>query len=465
MNLRARILGLITLSALSLFSCEEDISTIGLPPENNLGIFFADIPLSDKTTQIWVEGINTRSTSIAMAGAYQDPNFGLIEAKNYSEISGASVTYSSSASFDSVVLQMRISSVYGNSIEDITHDLEVYQLADSISLIEKGDLRSFTSSTTETLGDKIGDMSFQIYTDSVNLAFEDTGIDLADSIPSDSAFYAKNFDDNDLYIYLNKSRLDDDFGSTIFEELKTNQYDSIAEIAGLFKGIHLKANGTNGAVLSYILDSNSGLVFYYHEDGELKKVTYPLSSTRSYNNISPNPESNWNGSEIDDLSEFYSPYTTSNDKAYFQAGTNLLLKVDMSGIEEAMRDTVPDAIIQSAEIIMTGTESPSGLDPLPSLGYWLTSSDSLANENYQVANIPDISNSTIATSYDGDIDGYKVEVPLFIETLTSAEEFEFDQLVIAPINSTSTLPRSSIRRTVLNKENIKLRFFYTTPNK
>ena len=79
MNLRARLTGLIFLSALTFFSCEEDITTVGLPPENNLGIFFADIPLGDKTDQIWVDNVSTRGQGVIMAGSYQDPNFGVIE--------------------------------------------------------------------------------------------------------------------------------------------------------------------------------------------------------------------------------------------------------------------------------------------------------------------------------------------------------------------------------------------------
>ncbi|WP_185152685.1 DUF4270 family protein [Fulvivirga aurantia] len=430
-----------------------------------MGIFFAEIPLEDKVSQVWVDGVNTRGTGSIMVGAYQDPAFGLIEAKNYSEINGSSVTFESDATFDSVVLKLRLSSVYGNNIEDTEHRLSVFQLADSIPITENGNIRSFTSSSSESVADQIGTFAFQVYPDSLGLEFSDFNIDLNDSIndSADSAFYEKNFDSEDNYIYSHQTKLDQGYGADLFAQLKTNQYDSAGEIAALFKGIHIQASEVNGAILNYSIGSESGLYFYYTEDTTQKTVRYPISSSISYNNITPNPESGWSGSNFDDLNQLYEPYVTTNNEAYLQSGTNLLMKIDMADLKEAMRDTVPTAIVQSAELVM---ETISGdLEELSSLGFYLTSKDSLANEKYRVANVPDLSNTTVTTTFDDDISGYKVEVPLFIEALTSQDEFEFDQLMISPISSTLGLPQNSVRRSVIDKGSVKLRFFYTIPEK
>jgi len=467
MNLRARFSGLMILSALSFFSCEEDITTVGLPPENNLGIFFADIPLGDKVTQVWVEDVNTRGNGVITVGSYQDPNFGLIETSNYSEIGFSNITFDSDATFDSVVLQLRVSSLYGNNIKDVEHTFEVYQLADSISLSENGQSRVFTNSSSEPLGAKIGEYSFMLYPDSVGLAFSDTNIDLndQDNDSADSVFYEENFDSDDFYIYQHKTRLDDTFGQQIFDELITNQYDSGAELAALFKGVHLRSLNTNGSIVSYSQGAYTGITFYYQEDGEQEIATYPISTNISYNSISPNDNSGWTGSDFDDLTQFYDPYETQNNNVYLKSGSNLLAKVDLSGIRAAILDSIPDIIVQNAEIAIENIGENGSLDKPEALRYWLTSTDSLANENYATASPPSQTGSALAVGYNNDNDHYNVSAPIFVELLTSEDEFEFDQLILAPVSSsTLSINGSSVRRLVFNKNDFRLRIHYTLPN-
>jgi len=467
MNLRARFLGLITLSALTLFSCEEDISTIGLPPENNLGIFFADIPLGDYTSQLWIDNINTRGSGIMLAGSYQDPNFGIIEAKSYTEVLPSNTIYQN-AQFDSAKIQLRVTSYYGNSVDGVNNTFDIYQLSDTIRTFVGGEPRKFTSASSEPLGNKIGELNFTIEKDSLDLEFADTNIDLNDSIDDDldSAFYRNNFDSSDKYIYRNSSLLDDAFASPIFDQLKTNQYDSISEVASLFKGISIQPQNINGSIISYVLDGYSLITFYYHEDGEAKKSQYRLSSNIGYNNISPNAENGWNASEIDDLTDFYTSYTTNNGKAYLMSGTNVLLRVDLSKIRTAMLDTLPDAIVQSAEIHMSSPEAFGSLTPPENIRFWLTSTDSLANNNFSVASPPNIqNNNNVLAKYDENKGIYKVELPLFTQSLFSEGDYLYDQLIMSVVTSNGIIPQGTIRRLVLNKENIRFRYYYTVPSK
>jgi len=468
MNLRARFSGLIFLSALLFFSCEEDITTVGLPPENNLGIFFADIPLGDKVTQVWVDDVNTRANNIILVGSYQDPNFGLIEAKNYSEISFSNITFDSDATLDSAVLRLRISSLNGNNIEDVEHTFEVFQLADSISLNDNGESRVITNSSSEPIAAKIGEYSFMLYPDSVGLSFANTNIDLndGDNDSLDSTFYEENFDPEDFYIYQHKAKLNDTFSQTIFDELITNQYETAVELAALFKGIHLRSSGVNGSIVSYIQGAYSGITFYYKEDGESKIASYPVSTNLSYNNIAPNNTVGWSGSDFDALSNFYEPYETGNDNVYLQTGTNLIAKVDLSGIRSSFLDTIPDVIIQNAEIVIENVDDNDGLAKPQVLRYWLTSTDSLENGNYTAAGPPTLNNSPLAAVYDDENSNYEAGSTILIEFLASSDDFEFDQLVVAPVgSSTLSINGSFIRRLVFNKNDFRLRIHYTLPNR
>lgn len=470
MNLRARIIGLISLSALSLFSCEEDISTIGLPPENNLGIFFAEIPLEDKINQVWVDDISTRGSGILMAGAFQDPHFGTIEASNYTEVGLAQTTYDKAATLDSVVLELRISSVYGPQIENTTHNINVFQLADTINLFKDGEIQRFTSSSTEPLGNQIGSFDFEIHTDSLGLLFSDTGIKLNDSIndSEDSIYFENNFDASGLYIYRHKIKLDQNYASEIFTALKNIQTDSSSagEIAKIFKGIHINSLSPSGAILSYINDTYSGVSIYYTVDGEQEKIKYPLSTSASYNNISPNNKVGWSGSDFDALTKLYTKYKTDNNLAYIQSGTNLLLNIDLSEVRASFLDTIPDAVVQSAELIIDNYQT--DLTAPGNLRYWLTSNDSLANKNYAVVNLPNLTSGGITfgspsvSVNNTDKTEYRLSLPLTFEALIS--DFEFDQMIIAPVNSQSlVLPQNSVRRLVFNKNDLKLRMYYTIP--
>ncbi len=470
MNLRARLFGLISLSALTLFSCEEDISTIGLPPENNLGIFFAEIPLEDKINQVWVDDISTRGSGIILAGAFEDPHFGTIKAGNYTEVGLAQNSYDNAATFDSAVLELRVSSVYGPQIENTLHNLEVYQLSDTINLFKDGEIQRFTSSSTEPLGNQIGNFEFEIFSDSINLQFADTGIKLNDTIndSEDSVFFENNFDASGFYIYRHRATLNQSYGQEIFSALKSVQTDSSStgEIANIFRGLHIRATSSTGAIVSYINDIYSGLSIYYSVDGEQKKVKYPLSTTASYNNISPNNKINWSGSDFDGLTELYTQYQTNNDMAYLQAGTNLLLNIDLSEVRGSLLDTIPNAVVQNAELIISDYQT--DLDQPGSLRYWLTSADSIANKNYAVVNFPNLTtggitfgNPSIAIN-NTDKKEYRLALPLTFEVLIS--DFEFDQIIIAPVNSQSlVLPQNSVRRLVFNKNDLKLRMYYTIP--
>ncbi|MEP2773327.1 MAG: DUF4270 family protein [Fulvivirga sp.] len=435
-----------------------------------MGIFFAEIPLEDKINQVWVDDISTRGSGIIMAGAFQDTHFGTIEASNYTEVGLAQISYNESATFDSAVLELRVSSVYGPQIENTLHNLEVYQLADTINLFKDGEIQRFTSSSTEPLRNQIGTFEFEIFTDSIGLQFSDTGIKLNDTIndSEDSVYFENNFDANGFYIYRHKATLEQNYGASIFNALKNVQTDSSAtgEIANIFKGIHLKASGSNGAILSYINDIYSGLSIYYTEDGEQKKIKYPLSTTASYNNISPNNKVGWSGSDFDELTNLYSPFQTNNDLAYLQAGTNLLLNIDLSAIRGSFLDTIPNAVVQNAELVISDYNT--DLDQPASLRFWLTSADSLANENYAVVNFPNLTsggitfgNPSVAINNTGK-DEYRLALPLTFEVLIS--DFEFDQVIIAPVNSQSlVLPQNSVRRLVFNKNDLKLRMYYTIP--
>ena len=177
MNLRARILGLALLSVPLLFSCGEEESTIGLPPENDLGIFFVDIPLGPYASQVWIDDISTRARDAMLVGNYNDLRFGYLEANHFTEILlpelNPGKNFRQDAALDSIVLEMRINGLTGNQLVTTEQTVEVYQLADTIAAFEA----NYFNNSTQDVALKLGEKNFRVYPDSIGLRFEDWEIE------------------------------------------------------------------------------------------------------------------------------------------------------------------------------------------------------------------------------------------------------------------------------------------------
>lgn len=473
MNLRASKLRLIFLSALILFSCGEDeINTIGLPPENNLGIFFVEIPLGDVVNQVWVNDISTRRSGMIFAGRYDDPSLGEITAQNFSEFVIPSINpgklLGPDAMVDSMVMELRIDEVYGANLTTAPQTIEVYQLQDTI-VVQNQD---FYNNANQEVGMKLGEGSFIIFPDSIDHNFEDTNL-------PDSAVERALYDAQGRYIYKSNIKLDDAFAQTFFTELKdttsTSSFSSNQNFAAFFKGLRISGTPSNSAVIGYNSTSAfTALTLFFTETVEgapvQKTIRFTINSVISYNNITPNADVPWSGGDIDGLSNFYQPYDPGTESAYLQAGTHLFLKFDMSSFE-AFADTLDNPIIQSAVLLLENPrEYPSEATrfPLPPrLNASVTSLDSLETGNIRI--IQEVASDLPSTfDYNSDDDRYSFELPVYLQSLIDRDN-PFNQIILTPVSSdplTNSLRTdiSSLDRMVIDKANIKLRLYYTIPN-
>ncbi len=473
MNLRARKLGLILVSALAFFSCESDeLSTIGLPPENNLGIFFVEIPLENVVTQVWVNDITSRNTGTAMAGSYTDPVLGEISAQNFSELLLPSANpgrlLEEDAVLDSLVLEMRIGNAFGVDLTSTTQTIQLYQLQDTIRSFEQ----SYYNESNQAVGMQLAEESFLIYTDSLDLLFSDTNL-------PDTAAERKRYDNQGRYIYKTNFHLDDAFAQNFFTEMKdtteNSTFSSNQNFANFIKGFRLNGVPGNSAVIAYNPTSSfSALVLYYTQTEEgvpvHKTIRFTYNTAISYNNITPNADVNWSGGDLDGLTSFYQPYESGTSAGYLQAGTHLFLKLDMSFFN-AFADTVENPIIQNAELVMESPREYPGDGvrlPLPiQLNATVTSLDSLETGNIS-SNQDVASDLPKIAEYDEEEQRYKIEIPVYLQTLVNNSNV-YDQLIFSPLTTdpfTGSLKsdNASFNRLVIEKENIKIRLYYTLPN-
>ncbi len=473
MNLWARKLGLVLVSALLFFSCgNDDLTTIGLPPENNLGIFFVEIPVEDVVSQVWVNDISSMNSSTVFAGQYTDPDLGLITAQNFAELQLPSENpgkvLEEDAVIDSLVLEMRISNAYGVDFSTTMQTIELYQMTDTIRTFEM----SYYNDSKQDVGMKLGEESFMLFKDSLNLQFTDT--DLPDSSAQRALYDAQG-----RYIYKTNIRLDDAFANQFFTDMKDTTENSIfsssINFSDYLKGFRLSGVPGNSAVISYNPNSTySALVLYYTQtvDGETvhSSIRFTYNPAIYYNNVTPNAEIDWMGGALDGLDSFYTPFESSNSRAYVQAGTNLFMKLDMS-IFNNFADTLQNPIIQNAELVLESPFMESAEDsnlPLPELlSVTVTSLDSLESGYFQ-------SNQEVASDlpsnmeYDEDQGLYKVEFPVYLQTLVNNNNV-YDQIIFSPITTSSFTgslkqDNTAFDRLVVEKSNIKIRLYYTIPN-
>ncbi len=475
MNLRARLLGLMLLSVPLFFSCGEEENTIGLPPENDLGIFFVEIPLRDYVSQVWVDDISSRARDAVLVGSYMDEHFGFIKAEHFSEILLPEVNpgkkFQADASFDSLVLELRINGLTGNQLIATQQGIEIYQLADTIQAFEQ----NYYNYSTQDVGIKLGEKSFYVYPDSVGLNFSDTNL-------PDSADERSLYDNNGDYIYMTRVTLDPAFGQQFFQDMKSDTtssspFASSTDFAAYFKGLNFRSPQTNSAIIRYSpFDSRTRMVVYYSqvEDDTLrqKSVKFGLSRTINYNNIVPNRDQGWMGSDFDEITSFYEQIKLDTGYAYGQAGTNLFMSLDMSPFY-AFADTVGNPIIQNAVLLfedISGEQSDEdAMLELPNfISFQLTTKDSLQAGFFNV--VPEVFSEFPRTGveYDDDINGYRVEIPLYLQSLVTGRN-EFDQVIISvsdvdPSTGQIRPENRSFKRIIADKDNMKIRLYYTIPN-
>jgi len=476
MNLRARFLGLALLSVPLFFSCGEEENTIGLPPENDLGIFFVDIPIGQYASQVWINDRSTRGRDAMLAGNYTDPHFGYIEASHFTElllpVLNPGKDFQEDATFDSLVLELRIDNIVGNQLLTTEQTLEVYQLADTIRAFEA----DYFNNSTQDVAMKLGEDRFYLFPDSVNLNFEDTNL-------PDTADERSLYDDNGRYIYLTNVRLDQSFGQQFFSDLKSDTtsgsaFSSSQAFADYIKGIKLQSPAmANSAIIRYNpADDNTRMIMYYSQEENdtirQRRVEFSMSRSINYNNIIPNSDQGWMGSDFDQINSFYEQIYLDTGYVYGQSGTNMYMSLDLSPFED-FSDTVQNPIIQGARLVFSDISGDEDGDnefyQRPQfLSFFITTRDSLEAGFFNV--IPEVFSELprTAVQYDEEIDGFEVEIPLYLQSLLTQRNI-FNQVVISisgvdPARGTILPENRSFQRLIMDKDNMRIRLYYTIPD-
>lgn len=257
---------LVGLLALVFASCKKTPDTIGsdLIDDNN----YINVLKTD-TMQIechaYIDSIGSKNVRFALLGAMNDPVFGSTEASFYTQFrfSSAGHLFGDNAVVDSLVLQLALSSLYGDTTT--MHTVHVFELTDTLSSTEPYYCYSTLQSSNIDLAN-----GYQFTPQLKNTNTIIGGDTITQPI---------------VRIPLNNSL------ATTLIQLDSNSYSHPDNFKSLFKGLYITCEGVgqNGSICSINLTNNTltRLQLYYH-DAETpenpQRYDYYITSTENYFN-------------------------------------------------------------------------------------------------------------------------------------------------------------------------------------
>ena len=486
MNWWGRLGGLALLLLFVLFSCEEDLSSIGIRrPTSKFRVTYAEIDIPSSV--ILQDRLVTYNGAVAsdgvqrfLVGQYQDGEFGSIRTEIFTQISPSidNSLVTASAVLDSLVLQLKTDFYQYGSKSVSDQVIQIHELSDTIKQVPYYNT-SKVAYKPEVIGEKI--------------------------ITIDPALFDQNLIDNsDNNSANNKSKnyrivLGGNYAQELFETFRSDAdvTNDFTKFTGKHKGLAIipstsdKILGIDPAISATSLAEGTKLVMYYTEAGVQKVINFVLfpftdNPVIGFSSI----ESNRAGTVLQSLTEPFTDFLPVDNKRYVQSGAGIITKLDFTKFFDYM-DTVANPILNSAELVF---ENESSDFPPPSRFQFRALNDQNKYKSFLRDSLVDgvvtpffdselfvayqsavVSNSIGSTM---DIMGDQVSSDPYLVSAgatnsISAFVTNFFQVQYAQrknekrIKYCSLHPlesqfRKSVNRFVL-KDNIKLKIYYTTP--
>lgn len=445
-----------------LFSCEEDLNLLGFKGDDQrFKVYYEEIPVPSSVLLLdSVRSMNYSSleTTRLLVGSYSDPFLGEVQAKAFAQYRPSDITsfIASGSVFDSAILQLRFD-FYNYGASSVTDfDLSIHEIIDTLSLSNL----YFSKSAASYNPTPIGTVETTI----------------------DQVLFDKELGDADAdTLLVARIKLAQNFGQRLFDSIdpEDEKFSNFNLFKNRFKGLAIIPT-VSQTIVGISNSSNTFLTVYYHT-GETKSTrTFVLSSGVSYSNIT----SDRSATELSGLTNYHEEFFPATNR-YIQSGVGIATKLDFNGFYDLI-DEYPNVIINSAELSIENVADPGNLE-LATPGLVMLdennkfkkiitkqdTTDYLAFENKviigtlissdaQVAPyaISDVT-SLLGLSYSADDDKFISFPTLFFQQLYALREKRYPYWALTAINPTST---KTVNRVVFNKDNIKLKVYYTRPN-
>jgi len=445
MNLLGRSsVGLLFLSALFFFSCDDELNKIGSETgQDKFDLLYEEFVLPSKV--VLFDSIRTDNTSRLLVGEYIDPIFGNTKSTAYSVYGTNLITAALvDAVIDSVYLNLKLDFYhYGRTSDDqLEMSFNVHQITEKIN----SDEYQFNYSEAQYDPLPLGNIKFRYYTDSLDLAVSlgsyrnargvDSTLSVSLKLPKEYVFdLAQAINTVDTLLYEISDHM---FGLAL-----------VPELAESVIGFQTSSTITN-------------LRVYYHTSSGSSTANssydFTLNTTSSYNQI----ESDRSGTPLEALNTFNSGEELDGTR-YIQGASGIYTQVDLDTFL-VFTKTLNNILINSAEIVIDGIVAFDNLTPPTSAGLLHANDEYKFDQlvsggvSYDFAFNDQFNQFEMLLATDENelnvIGGFPT---LYFQSLYD-NQVEAANLVIVPSEFSSSLHRTSF-----DKGNIKLRVYYTEP--
>ena len=476
MNLLAKSLGQLALLAVALFffSCEDPTSLGFENPTPKFAVNYVDIPLQ---SSVWMlDSVPTHNFMFSgevnrlMAGQYMDPQFGNISAAFYTQYFTTSGTkLDATAELDSVSLQLTYDFYTYGSPTNSLQTISVYNVSEDLGMA-----RGLAhNSEVDVQPTPIGTKTFSVDPD----AFKEYISDNTDTTLTLKISLVKEFGD-EIFHYARQFSIAGD-----------STYIRFSEFIKLFKGISVKSDAGDKIIRFNPASTSSRIILHYHTDEKDSLESYlAFASTAQFTQI----VADRSGTGLAGVTTPFQDYLQDSPLRYVQSGTGIFTKIDLSPFY-GFSDTVPSAIINSAQLIISDIES-SSFDPPTAFALRLLNNEnkervfSRLNEqdftdvqNYQPYLRFDIAtntenpaiypdsvfyvindlNTAQALTYSSKENTYSGFLTSFFQKMISKDDrSRLQNFILYPLSPKAS---KSVNRVIFPADKIRLRIYYTVP--
>jgi len=470
-----------------LFSCEEDVNTVGFKPDRNrFRVRYAEIEIPSSvllTGSVITSNIaGDNQTPRLLVGSYQDNKFGKVQAEAYIQFRPTAPTkvLPPDAVLESLTLSASLDYYYYGSRDASTVNFSVHEIKDSLIT----EAKYFNNSIVDYNPASIGSVSKTI--DPV--AFDDTytknnDTDATNNVVDSLLIPINSSYANELFQLAKAILITPNASTGKNDTTTTANYYTFRKFRRIIKGLVVRSDASNKIVgfnPSYSATgvSRTKLVLRYrYKSGTLSdKIEFSTynDGSVSFSKI----DADRTGSPLQSMDELYKPFYPDGDNRFIEAGTPVLTKLDFSKFFD-YTDTITNLLINSAEITIDPDESTSYKMP-DNLGFrilnakndFMKSTDTIPTlyagqvvadaAGYLMLGGGGSTLKTLVLTQTDNVYSYNQLFTGYFQTMYGIKDKSqrLTQYALIPV---SPAIGKSVNRLVFNQNNVKLKLYFTTP--
>ena len=465
-------------------SCEDNLNTIGFKPdENRFKVSFKEIELPSSvfipgpviTSNHGGDGVTPR----VLVGSYTDEKFGKVSSVGYLQFrpSSSNATLPASATLESLMLYLSFDYYHYGSQDPTNMNFYVHELADSLITEQAYNSKSSIDYSSAIIGSATYGVNPGNFDENY---IRNTDTDATNNVRDSISI-----------------RLNETYAEALFQLAKgnTEDFSVFRKFRRLFKGIAIRSDASNQMVgfdpsfsatgiprSRFILNYNYTDAAGAAQKGKIEFATYADPAglgTVSFSKI----ETDRTGTAFADVNDLYKEFYPDGDNRFIEAGDPITTKFDISNFF-AFSDTLPNMLINSAELVIDPNETtdrnvPANLAvrPLNLKNRFLTGSDTLSTaytgyivsdkDGYLMLGEGSASNAiakTLVLGQTDNVSNYKGSFTTYFQRLYSIRNDSVARLTYYALVPANPAFGKSVNRLIFNKNNLKLRIYYTIPS-